>query len=292
MQFSLATTPLPLSVGPSSTLKPSERQRVFQWAASAGFAGVHLSPQWFDFTSLSDAQLSELEHEAAEAGLAFSGIDAGPCIFTRTNRNAENYDLVERAIEAAAVLKANTVTFSLSLPPSSDHNRPPLRGCDVADYEHARAAEGVAELASHAARADVQLSLELHPDGLLDTPELCLEMLRRTGAWNLGVNPNLGDFIRSAALAVRGWEASLRWLAPHANHWHVKNYKHGQPAALWDGEIDYARAVAMMRSAGYGGWVSVESFVNGTTDMTRRSLDYLKSLLSVERTAPPAAVLP
>ena len=34
----------------------------------------------------------------------------------------------------------------------------------------------------------------------------------------------------------------------------------GSPRRVWDGEIDYAAALAIMGAAGYSGWVSIESY--------------------------------
>ena len=290
MKFSLATILLAPPGGQPALPDLAERQRVFEWAASSGFTGVELSPRWLDWNAFSARELGELARQTAAVGLAISGVNVNRCIFTRTERSTEHFASVRRAIETAAILEADTVTISLSLPEQPGAKRTLLRGCDVAEYENARAAEGVAELAAHAARAGVQLSLELHDDGLLDTAELCLEMLRRVGARNVGVNPNLGNLIRSGSDADRGWEASLHWLAPHANNWHVKNYKKRQPAALWDGDIDYARAIAKMRSVGYSSWVNVESNFGDAFDSPKRSVDYLKRLLATEVTVVPEPV--
>ena len=280
MHVSLATSVLPDLTHLPLSLQLTECQRIIRWAAAVGFRGVELSPRWLDLAELSDGQLGELERAVVEECLAISGIDVGPCIFTRTNRTAQHLALVRRSIEAAAALKADTVTISLSLPESPVDGHPLLRGCDAADYEHARAAAGVAELASHAAKAGVQISLELREDGIVDTPELCLEMLRRVGARNLGVNPNLGNLVRGGSPAARAWEAALRWLAPHANNWYVANVRGGQPAPLWDGDIDVGRAATIMRSAGYSGWVSVAGESSGGCDMQERSLRYLQGLLA------------
>lgn len=133
-----------------------------------------------------------------------------------------------------------------------------------------------------AARSGIELSLELHDDGLLDTAELCLEMLRRVRLTNVGVNPDLGNLVRSSE-APANWRLALEALAPHANNWHVKNYRGGKPAPLWDGDIDYARAVKIMRAAGYNRWVSIESYFGDVLDLQTRSLHYLQQIAEPER---------
>jgi hypothetical protein len=51
---------------------------------------------------------------------------------------------------------------------------PPLVGRDVPETECQRSAELVADLAQQAHQAGIKVSVELHDDGLLDSPELCL----------------------------------------------------------------------------------------------------------------------
>ena len=123
----------------------------------------------------------------------------------------------------------------------------------------------------------VQLSLELHDDGLLDSPDLLLDMLNRINAANVGVNPDLGNVCRSSEEPTDS-RAALEALAPHANCWHVKNYRRGQPATLSDGDIDYAEAMAIMRAHGYAGWVSIEGYQGDVLASQQESLAYLKQL--------------
>jgi sugar phosphate isomerase/epimerase len=152
-----------------------------------------------------------------------------------------------------------------------------LYGRDMADDERERAAGVVRDLAAAAAESGSEISLELHDDGMLDSAEFCLDMVRRVAAKNVGVNPDLGNLIRGGA-SPGAWREALTKLAPCTNNWHVKNYKNTQPAPIWDGEIDYAQAMSIMRSAGYRGWVSIESYFGDVLDLQRRSLQYLREL--------------
>jgi sugar phosphate isomerase/epimerase len=169
-------------------------------------------------------------------------------------------------------------------PPTPD--RPPLRGHDVPDDEHRRAADLVAELGHKAQAAGVNIAVELHDDGLLDTADLCLQLVRRVRLPNVGTNPDLGNVCRGPD-PVPDWRAALAVLAPHAVNWHVKNYRDHQPAPAWDGDIDFAEAVAVMRQAGYRGWVSVEGYVGDAFDLQRRSLAYLRRLVPAAQETPP-----
>ena len=72
---------------------------------------------------------------------------------------------------------------------------------------------------------------------------------------------------------------------PRANNWHVKNYRHREPAPVWDGDIDYDSALAVMVAAGYRGWVGIESYFGDVLDLQARSLRYLKDLVAAAELA-------
>lgn len=256
-----------------------ERLRVLRWAAEAGFEGVEVSPRWYNVLDLSPAEIRAFAAEAAGAGLCVSGLNLNRGILTRTPAASRHLAEAERAIDVAAALGARTVNLSLSMPTLPGPDRPPVRGRDVPDEEHRQAAELIAGLGRRAQEVGVALALDLHDDGLLDTPELCLRLLRRVGLRNVGVNPDLGNLCRGPD-AMPDWRAALAQLAPHALNWHVKNYRDVRPAPLWDGDIDYAEAFAAMRRSGYRDWVSIESYSGDAFDWQRRNLDYLRRLAS------------
>src|SRR5262245_54689307 len=256
MRWSLATIAL-VPRGETRRADRDERRRVFRWGREAGFAGIEISPHWLDFVGLNDAELREVRQDAAAEGLVVSGVNVNRCIVVRSGRSDAHFNLLRRAIEAADCLGAPVVTISQSLP-LAGASRPPVRGTDFSELERTEAADRISHLAHFASQRGVFLSLELHDDGLLDTAGKCLDMLRRVNAANLGVNPDLGNLIRSEHDA--DWKTSLERLAPRANNWHVKNYRAGESAPVWDGQIDYREAFRIMREAGYNGWVSIESY--------------------------------
>jgi sugar phosphate isomerase/epimerase len=272
MRWSFATIVLAPRGGAAAPPDAAERRRVLRTAAEIGFEGVELSPRWFDFLGLTPAELRDFRGEVESAGLRVSGLNLNRHIPTRSPDADRHREMMARAVDAAGDLGADVVTVSLSMPAS---DRPPLRGCDVPDEEHDRAADWIAELG----RRGVSISVELHDDGLLDTPELCLRMFDRVGLPNVGANPDVGNLCRGPGPPA-DWRSVLAALAPRANNWHVKNYRDLRPAPVWDGVIDYAEAVAVMRRAGYRGWVSVESYFGDVWDLQRRSLEYLRRVLA------------
>jgi sugar phosphate isomerase/epimerase len=231
-----------------------ERRRLFSWAADAGFDGIEISPRWLDVHALSRAELELLRADIEAAGLRVSGVNLNRCVLTRSAQADDHRSRFERSVDVAVALGAELIVLSQSLPTAPAGERPPLRGDDVPMAEHERAAELIAPVAARAANAGVKLSIELHDDGLTDTPAWCLWHARACG-----VNPDLGNICRGPH-ALPDWERALRELAPYANAWHIKNYRDARAAPIWSGDIDYQRAFDIMREAGFDGWISIESY--------------------------------
>src|SRR5262245_49467891 len=278
MRWSLATIVL-VPRGGTAYADRAERRRVFEWAANTGFEGVEVSPHWLDIVRLEQSELQQVRDEALAVVLAVSGVNINRCILTRHERTQDHLQLLLRAVDAAYWLWAPLVTLSLSM--QLDIGRPVVRGCDFSEAERKETAVHLRRLAEYAGERDIQLSIELHDDGMLDTAELCLDMMSRVETANVGVNPDLGNLVRSTAGA--DWRGTLQSLAPHTNNWHVKNYRQGQPSPVWDGDINYVEAFQLMRAAGYNGWVSIESYFGDVLDLQKRSLACLKPLAAIER---------
>ena len=190
MRWSLATVVL-VPRGKTAHASRDEQRHILDWAARTGFEGIEISPHWLNIADALDSELLDFRRAAASAGLAISGVNVNRCLFTRGSRAEAAWGQMRRAIDAASTLGAGLVTFSLSAPLDGS-TRPVLRGCDIPEAERAQAAAGLSELALLAGRESIELSLELHDDGLLDTAEYCLDMVQRIGAANVGVNPGSG----------------------------------------------------------------------------------------------------
>jgi len=257
---------------------------VFQWARRAGFSGIELSPRWCDFHNMTRQQLGELRTEASDSGLRVAGLNLSRCILTRTPQASEHLARLQRSVAVAETLGAEVINVSLSMPSPPGPGRPPLLGQNVPDTEHQRSAELVADVARSARQAGIRLSVELHDDGLLDSPELCLQFLEGVGAANVGVNPDLGNLCRGLTPSS-DWKEALMLLASRTVWWHVKNYRDGRPVPVWDGDIDYHWALLIMRGAGYEGWVSIESYW-GDLESQEQDLEYLNRLYAISATVP------
>ncbi len=278
IRWSLATILLAPRGGQAPVPTESDRRELFAWASRAGFQGIELSPRWYNLFELGPREVAQLGREARDAGLTFSGINVERALVVRSESARSNVDRIRRSIELAAAMDAPVVDIALAADWENVGRRAPLTSADFSGADFETAAGIIRELAREAFRAGIALSVELHDDGMLDEPAICRRFVEVVGQPNVGTNPDMGNVCRGPA-PLPDWERGLRDLAPLANCWHVKNYRGRQPAELDRGEIEYRRAIEIMISAGYAGWVSIESRAGEFRQTQSSALTFLKRLL-------------
>jgi sugar phosphate isomerase/epimerase len=245
LAFSLGLA-APLKEGPGRPPRRLET-RVLDWTAGQGFDGVDVADTWTPFYDLAESELLALRGAVESRGLRILALNC----FRKTLPGPDEAALA-RVAPAAAVLCVRVATVAL-FPP---RGQPPETAWD----EAVRAVAGLVRDGGGA----VDWSIELHDGGYTATADACLRFVEQVGHEAVGVNPDLGNWLRSAApTAAAGWRGQLRALASRANAWHVKNYRSlptggTLPAALPDGDIDYRWSLDVMREAGFAGPVVLE----------------------------------
>ena len=106
-------------------------------------------------------------------------------------------------------------------------------------------------------------------------------------------NPDLVNELWAFETVKTNWRDTLVALAPLTGEiWHIKNCRRlvdaGRTefvdAPLDEGDIDYTEAVAIMRTAGFQGWVSIERSGEGDFLTTAtRGRQFLHSLKSAKQ---------
>jgi len=255
-----------------------QRQGVYRWAVENGFAGIEWSPRWLDYHELGNTQIDELAAEVCAAGSRVVSVNLNRFLLVGHARAGEYVQRFARSIEFAARMNCQSVGISLSHPKSPSAARPKLTGADFSRRELDQSRDLLRVHADLAADLGIDLSVELHDDGMLDTADRLLSMLDAIDRPNVGCNPDLGNLIRTDPHA--DWRSALDALAPRMNYWHVKNYTQSEPRELDAGQIDYQEAFAIVQQTGYTGWVSLETYFG--TDLLalqRRGLAYCRSLI-------------
>jgi sugar phosphate isomerase/epimerase len=108
------------------------------------------------------------------------------------------------------------------------------------------------------------LTVEPHVGGVLASPGDTLELLKQAPGVKLAL-----DYAHFACMGFP--QETIDPLAPHAGHVHLRQARPGALQAKWgEGTLDFAAMVAVLRQAGYDGWLAVEyvhqSYMNTLSD--------------------------
>lgn len=273
-----------------------ELATVLDWIAGAGFDGVDVSDSW-GFAAVDAGVARATGRLARERGLAVATVSCMGKTLCHPELGEENCRALERALDVAAWMDCSLVNVALSIPrtpgvtPMIGARQSPGGSRAATDSDFTLTAERLGHVARLAQPRGIALCVELHDRGLADTSASLLRILDDVNESNVGANPDLTNGYRAYDVPPESWQDALRALAPRANLWHVNNMQRvhfgeiGRAAfverPLPAGDIDYRLAVAMMRSAGFDGWVVVE--YKGTGDAFEciaEGRDYLARILA------------
>jgi sugar phosphate isomerase/epimerase len=273
-----------------------ERRPLLAWARLAGFDGIDIADTWMNWLMMSDAELRAVRDQVRDTGLEISGLNPYRCILVKHESAAANEEKLIGTVEAARALGCRYVNLALSVPfpavwserERAERQMSLARDRDYSDQDFAETAAKIARLADIAACHDIQLTIELHDDGLADTSTSVLRLHGLVNRPNVGVNPDLQNGYR-VPYPTEDWRAALLTLAPFTNYWHVKSLArvyhldegrtYSLRASLRDGDIDHRWALTQLARHGYDGWIVVESGGGDSLVMTQADLTYLKDLV-------------
>lgn len=258
----------------------NERKPVWDWLVRHGFDGIDLGETWFNFYEAPDDALVELGEEVRSYGLTIGGLTVLRKAITwpaPEEVRAVNQVLLRRAVKAAQLAGAPLVNMSISPQPWEagvreqdlrGNNNPVGSSMRARDEDYLEATKFLQSLAKDAETKGTELTLELHQNSLVDTPDSMLRLISNVDHPLIKANPDLGNFYFAYATPDGGWEEVCEKLAPHTNFWHVKNiqriYFQAEDRAqhinapLGEGMIDYRRAISIMSRGGFDGYISIE----------------------------------
>lgn len=263
--------------GGSVASSQAERADLLRWASGTGFDSVEISGAWVDIYTQSRAECRALASEIADSGLAISGINLDRALDRCGSSIVLERGRFTKVLQAAEDLEAPliSISFSAKLGPEI------VRAGDFDEAAIAAIALEAKRLARDAAGSAIQLSFELHDDGILDSAGACLRFLERVDEPNTGVNPDLGNLMRDPAQPGHDWRSTLRALAPRTNCWHVKNYRDAKQAPLNEGGIDFGEACMVLHNAGVAPAISIEDRSGEYRAAQSRGLEFMKRMMRV-----------
>ena len=187
-----------------------ERKPVWDWLVRHGFDGIDLGETWFNFYDAPDEALVELGEEVRSHGLEIGGLTVLRKVITwpaPEEVRETNRALLRRAVQAAGLAGAPLVNMSISPQPWEVGIREQdLRGqadpvgssMRARDEDYEEAAGVLKALAQEASPKGTALTLELHQNSIVDTPDGMLRLIElvdhplikaQTPTWAISISP-------------------------------------------------------------------------------------------------------
>lgn len=271
--------------------QPEELTRRLAWWRARGVEGVVLYDNLPDFYRTPPERFVGVAAAIRAAGLEVAGFNGLRKSLFMPELLATDRQRCDHILAVCRVLRPAIVDLSLNVPlpqgldPHRLAARPLFRGEHASDETYRVAAAELRPFVRACAAFGADFSIELHDDGLQDTAEGCLKLLRLLDEPNAGVNPDIGNWYRVAHEPRGTWREQLAQLAPRTNYWEVKNYRRvvapeAGRAFAWNtdldgGDLDFREATVTLWRAGFRGWVCNEG---GNGDRVRSTLRYVEYL--------------
>jgi sugar phosphate isomerase/epimerase len=230
-------------------------ETVIEDAARLGFDGVEILHR--QMAEGSTAYLNKLKQLAFRHGLALPMLSIHQdFVFPKAEDRQKHIAHTKHCIDLAAQMGIPAIRLNSgrwkTVPSFNDlmkvkGNEPPLEGY-TNDDAFRWCVDSIRECLPHAERAGVLLALENHW-GLTTDPDMLLRIWRAVNSPWLGINVDTGNYPGDP---YEGMEK----LAPHASIVQAKTYYGGGEWYTLD--LDYKRIAAILRKAGFQGWVSLE----------------------------------
>lgn len=275
----------------------------FHEVAAAGFTEIDLFTSHIRISDLDAGGRAALLRTLDEYGLRISAvplarrsiIDADP------ERAATNLQFALDVVRAAGELGVGLVCLGLHQPLTQAQQEAHwfwlAQGEEDPDDPAvwAAAVEGFQKIGEEAARAGVEISLEMYEGTYLGTSESSVRLKTDIGLANVGLCPDIGNIVRLHR-PVEDWRTMLEVMLPHTNYWQLKNYLRdydpatgayfSAPAPLESGFINYRDAIAMALEAGFDGPMCVEHYGGDGLSVSATNRDYIRRILHAKLEAP------
>ena len=271
--------------------QPEKLRGHLEWWKKQGVEGVVFYDNYPEFYQRPVEHFQAVKVVLDEVGLAVGAFNALRKSLFVPEIADQDAKRLSQCLEVAAVLGAEVLDVSVNVPlpiqrdAHSSATRQIFRGEYAPPEFFTEAAQRLKPIAQTCARAGIQLSLELHDDGLQDTADDCLKLLTLVDEPNVGVNPDLGNWARVPYEHLDSWRDQVIKLASRTNYWEVKNYQslylaserrsYSWSTLLDGGGVDFREAATILWRAGFRGWVCNEG---GAGDYVRSQLHFIQYL--------------
>ena len=261
--------------------------------ADLGFTAIDPTDAWVPLAAMSDERLSEFRDVLKSNNLTIPSISMTRSSLVDAEKGDYFLDFAHKTIVLAPSFGATIVNigFMQALKPAQakalwfwledgHHDDPSLRDL---------ALERTRELAEHAGRQGIQLSLEMYEDTFVGTPEKAVQFVTDVGNDSVGLNPDLGNLIRLHR-PMPHWSEMFETVLPYANFWHIKNYTRdfdpatgvysSAPMPLEYGFVNYRTVIRRALELGYSGPFCCEHYGSDSIGVCAQNARYIRQILS------------
>jgi sugar phosphate isomerase/epimerase len=277
---------------------PIERAPVSLWRShlrqvrDLGFDYIDPTDGWVSLGTLSDARIGEFKAVLDEEGLAVSSISMTRNSVVEVERGDENLEMAHRLLDVAPTLGATIVSIGFMQALTAEQRKAHwfwlVDGHQDSPELRPLAVERVRELAEHANRNEIEISLEIYEDTFVGTPEKAVQFLEDVHHPAVGLNPDLANLVRLHR-PVPPYDEMFEVVLPFANFWHMKNYTrdedhvtgsyHSAPMPLKYGLIDYRAVIRRALELGYSGPMCCEHYGGDSLGVSAENRDYIRQVL-------------
>ena len=264
-----------------------------------GFDHIDPTDAWLPLQKLSASRLEEFKRVLADEGLKISSISMTRNSVVDREHGERNLADAHRLIDIAPEFGATIVNtgFMQALTPAQEkalwfwlaeghHDDPALRPLAV---------ERIRELGDHAQANGIELSLEMYEDTFLGTADEAVAFHADVDHPAVGLNPDLGNFIRLHR-PMPAYEEMFEKVLPHANFWHIKNYTRDEdpavggyssaPMPLKYGQINYRKIIRRALELGYSGPFCCEHYGSDSIGVCAENREYISQILVSAENSP------
>ena len=260
--------------------------------AELGFTCIDPMDDWLPMADLTEGQLRTYTELLADTGLRTAAISIGRNSVVDVEHGERNLRTIHRTIDRAAELGAAVVNigFQQALTQAQKdalwfwlaeghHDDWSLRDLAI---------ERVRDLADHAQRLGLQISLEIYEDTFVGTPEDAVSFYKDVDHPAVGINPDIGNLFRLHRPMPK-YTDMYNTVLPYANYWHIKNYIRDEdpatgsymstPAPLQTGTINYREVIRTALRMGYSGPFMTEHYGSDWLGVGAENARYIRQVL-------------
>ncbi len=259
---------------------------------SYGYKAIDPIDDWVNISTISDERFSELRKLIESYNLIVPGLSFGRRSPVDVDHGEEYVNRMHIALDRAAELGAKilNIGFMQALTPEQEKAQwfwyvdghkddPRLRS---------QAIERVREVADHATRNGMEISLEMYEDTYTGTAEDAVSFVKDCDHPAVGINPDIGNLVRLHR-PVPDYRDMFDLVLPYANYWHIKNYLRDKdvstgayfsaPAPLETGWINYRSIIRQALSLGYEGAFQTEHYGGDWLSVGATNAKYIRTVL-------------